>query len=44
MKYTELIDNGYVLKGMIDVRNGFKECDGFSMEEVEATIEDICLN
>ncbi len=26
---------------MIDVRNGFKECVGFSMEEVEAIIEDL---
>ncbi len=44
MKYTELIDNVYVLKEMIDVRDGFKECVGFSMEEVEALIEHICLN
>ncbi len=44
MKYTKLIDNVYVLKEMIDVRDGFKECVGFSMEEVEAIIEDICLN
>ncbi len=41
MKYT---DNVYVLKKIIDVRDGFKECVGFSMEEVEAIIEDICLN
>ncbi len=26
MKYTEFIDNVYVLKEMIDVRDGFKEC------------------
>ncbi len=44
MKYTELIENVYVLKEMIDVRIGFKECVGFSMEEVEAIIEDICPN
>ncbi len=44
MKYTEVIDNVYVLKEMIDVRDGFKECVGFSMEEVEAIIEGICLN
>ncbi len=44
MSCTELIDNVYVLKEMIDVRDGFKECVGFSMEEVEAIIEDICLN
>ncbi len=44
MKYTELIDNVYVLKEMIDVRDGFKECVGFSMEEVEAIVEHICLN
>ncbi len=25
MKYTELIDNVYILKEMIDVRDGFKE-------------------
>ncbi len=44
MKYTELIDNVDVLKEMVDVRDGFKECVGFSMEEVEAIIEEICLN
>ncbi len=44
MKYTELIDNVYVLNEMIDVRDGFKECVVFSMEKVEAIIEDICLN
>ncbi len=44
MKYTEVIDNVYVLKEMIDVRDSFKEFFGFSMEEVEAIIEDICLN
>ncbi len=44
MKYAELIDNVYVLKEMIDVRDGFKECIGFSMEEVETIIEDICIN
>ncbi len=26
MKYTELINNVYVLKEMINVRDGFKEC------------------
>ncbi len=26
---------------IIDVQDGFKECDGFCMEEVEAIIEDI---
>ncbi len=26
MKYIELIDNVYVLKEMIDMRYGFKEC------------------
>ncbi len=44
MKYTELIDNVYVLKEMINVQDGFKECVGFSMEEVEATIDGICCN
>ncbi len=29
---------------MIDVKDDFKECVGFSMEEVEAIIEDICPN
>ncbi len=29
---------------MINVRDGFKECVGFSMEDVEVIIEDICLN
>ncbi len=41
LKYTELIDNVYVLKDMIDTRDSFKECVGFSMEEVEAIL---CLN
>ncbi len=44
MKYTELIATVYLLKEMIDVQGGFKECVGFSMEEVEAITEDICLN
>ncbi len=34
----------YVLKEMIVVRDGFKECVAFSMEEVEPIIENICLN
>ncbi len=34
MKYTELIDNVYVLKEIIDVEDGFKECVGFSMEDM----------
>ncbi len=38
MKYTELIDNVYVLKEMIDVRDRFKECVGFIIEEVDAII------
>ncbi len=42
MKYTLLIDNVYVLKEIIDVRDGFKQCDAFSMEDVEALIEGIC--
>ncbi len=29
MKYTELNDNIYVLKEIIDVRDGFKKCVGF---------------
>ncbi len=44
MKYNELIDNVYVLNEMINVRDSVKECVGFSMKEVEAIIEDICLN
>ncbi len=34
----------YVLQEMIVVWDGFKECVGFSMEEVETLIEDIYLN
>ncbi len=41
MKYTELICNVYVLKEIID---SFKECVGLNMKEVEAIIDDICLN
>ncbi len=44
MKYIELNDNVYVLKELVEVGDGFKECVGFRMEEVEAIIEDICLN
>ncbi len=44
MKYTELIDNVYVLKEMNDVPDVFRNCVGFSMEEVEAIIENISLN
>ncbi len=31
MKYTEWIDNVYVLKTMINVQDGFKECVGFNV-------------
>ncbi len=33
-----------VIKGIIDVRDEFNECQGFSMEEVEGFIETLCIN
>ncbi len=32
MRYTELIDNVYVIKEMVDVRDSFKKCIGFQNE------------
>ncbi len=39
-----LNDNINVIKEMIDVSNEFKECQGFSREEVEGFIEIVCIN
>ncbi len=33
-----------VIKEMIDVRDEFKECEGFSGEEVEGFIEMLCID
>ncbi len=39
----KLNDSITVIKGMIDVRDEFKECQGFSREEVEGFIEMLCI-
>ncbi len=38
------MDDGYAIKEMVDVRDEFKECQGFSREEVEGFIEMLCID
>ncbi len=40
----EKISNVHVLKEMVEIRDGFKKCDIFSMQEVEDIISEITLN
>ena len=40
----ELNDSINVIKEMIDVRDEFKECQGFSREEVDGFIETLCID
>ncbi len=40
----KLNDSINVIKEMIDVRGEFKECQGFSKEEVEGFIEMLCID
>ncbi len=40
----KLNDSINVIKEMIDVRDEFKECQGFSREEVEGFIEMLCID
>ncbi len=37
-------DSINVIKEMVDVRDEFKECQGFSREEVEGFIEMLCID
>ncbi len=39
-----LNDSINVIKEMVDVRDEFKECQGFSREEVEEFIEMLCID
>ncbi len=40
----KLNDSIKVIKEMIDVRDEFKECQGFSREELEGFIEMLCID
>ncbi len=40
----KLNDSINVIKEMVDVRDEFKECQGFSREEVEGFIEMLCID
>ena len=40
----ELLGNTGVVKELISVRDGFKECDIFSIDLVNKVIEDVCVN
>ncbi len=40
----KLNDSIHVIKEMINVRDEFKECHGFSREEVEGFIEMLCID
>ncbi len=40
----KLNDSINVIKEMIDVRDEFKECQGFSKKEVEGFIEMLCID
>ncbi len=40
----KLNDSINVIKEMIDVRDEFKECQGFSRDEVEGFIEMLCID
>ncbi len=43
-RYCKLNDSINVIKEMVDVRDQFKECQGFSREEVEGFIEMLCID
>ncbi len=40
----EMSSNINILKGMIDIRDGMKECASLSMNDVNDIIDEICLN
>ncbi len=40
----KLNDSIYVIKKMVDVRDEFKECQGFSREKMEGFIEMLCID
>ncbi len=40
----KLNDSINIIKEMVDVRDEFKECQGFSKEEVEGFIEMLCID
>ncbi len=43
-KCDEMKDCVNVLKEMIDIRDGFKQCYILSSNDIEFIIEDICIN
>ncbi len=44
LKCDEMKDCVNVLKEMIDIRDGFKQCYIVSSDDIDFTIEDICIN
>ena len=40
----EMMSNINVLKEMIDIRDGLKECECLNLEEIQCIIDEICLN
>ena len=42
-RYAELSDSVNVIKEMIDVRDGYKKCEGFDEIMVKSIIDDICI-
>ena len=42
-RFTELSDSINVVKEMIDVRDGYKKCDGFDDTMIKSIIDDICI-
>ncbi len=43
-KYYEMKDCVNVLKEMIDIRDGFKQCYILSSDDIDFIIENICIN
>ncbi len=43
-RWCKLNDSINVIKEMVDVRDEFKECQGFSREEVDVFIEMLCID
>ncbi len=43
-KCDEMKDCVNVLKEIIDMRDGFKQCYILSSDDIDFTIEDICIN
>ncbi len=44
LQCDEMKDCVNILKEMIDIRDGFKQCYILSSDDIDFTIEDICIN